>query len=64
MHVLVIKVHGLNYCQIWFIFQHIEDSTKKNVLRSVQNHTLFKGKELDDLFILFKVFELVVKCTG
>lgn len=36
------------------VVQHIEDSTKKNVLRSVQNHTLFKGKELDDLFILFK----------
>lgn len=36
------------------VVQHIEDSTKKNVLRSVQTHTLFKGKELDDLFILFK----------
>ncbi|XP_061166989.1 TBC1 domain family member 9-like isoform X2 [Saccostrea echinata] len=36
------------------VVQHIEDSTKKNVLRSVQTHTLFKDKELEDLFILFK----------
>lgn len=36
------------------VVQNIEDSTKKNVLRSVASHTLFKGKELEDLFILFK----------
>ncbi|XP_055998545.1 TBC1 domain family member 9-like isoform X2 [Ostrea edulis] len=36
------------------VVQHIEDSTKRNVLRSVQTHTLFKGKELEDLFRLFK----------
>ncbi|OWF50762.1 TBC1 domain family member 9-like [Mizuhopecten yessoensis] len=36
------------------VVQNIEDHTKKNVLRSVASHTLFKGKELEDLFILFK----------
>ncbi|XP_060086343.1 TBC1 domain family member 9-like [Ylistrum balloti] len=36
------------------VVQTIEDSTKKNVLRSVASHTLFQGKELEDLFILFK----------
>ncbi|XP_033751283.1 TBC1 domain family member 9-like [Pecten maximus] len=36
------------------VVQNIEDSTKKNVLRSVASHTLFKGKELENLFILFK----------
>ncbi|KAK6190175.1 hypothetical protein SNE40_002098 [Patella caerulea] len=36
------------------VVQTIEDSTKRNVLRSVASDTLCKGKELDDLYILFK----------
>ena len=38
-----------------FYEQTIEDSTKRNVVRSVTDHTLFKGDDLQDLYIVFKV---------
>ena len=42
---------------VWyaFLFQTIEDHTMKNILRSVATSTLFKDKELEDLYTLFKV---------
>ncbi|ESO97799.1 hypothetical protein LOTGIDRAFT_152898 [Lottia gigantea] len=36
------------------VVQNIEDSTKRNIIRSVASDTLFKDKELDELYILFK----------
>jgi len=40
-----------------FIFdlQNLEDSMKRNVLRSVSGDTYIKDEELDDLFTVFKV---------
>ena len=35
--------------------QNLEDSTMRCVLRSVQVSTLFQGKELEDIFLVFKV---------
>lgn len=36
------------------VVQHIEDSTMKNIIRSVASDTLFQGQELKDLYTLFK----------
>ncbi|BFZ04267.1 hypothetical protein BsWGS_07306 [Bradybaena similaris] len=36
------------------VVQSIEDSVKLNILRSVAAHTDFRGKELEDLYFLFK----------
>jgi len=36
------------------VVQSLEDGTKKNVLRSVNSDSLFTGKELEQLFIVFK----------
>ncbi|CAG5132488.1 unnamed protein product [Candidula unifasciata] len=36
------------------VVQTIEDSVKRNILRSVATHTKFEGKELEDLYFLFK----------
>ncbi|CAE1268201.1 unnamed protein product [Acanthosepion pharaonis] len=33
---------------------NIEDSTMKNILRSVTSETVFQGKELEDLYVLFR----------
>ena len=38
-----------------FILQNIEDSTMRNVIRSVSNETAFKGKDLETVFVVFKV---------
>lgn len=36
------------------VVQNIEDSTMKNILRSVTSETVFQGKELEDLYVLFR----------
>ncbi|RUS90405.1 hypothetical protein EGW08_001810 [Elysia chlorotica] len=36
------------------VVQTIEDSVKRNILRSVAQFTKFEGKELEDLYFLFK----------
>ncbi|XP_059170667.1 TBC1 domain family member 9B-like isoform X2 [Physella acuta] len=36
------------------VVQTIEDSVKRNILRSVAVYTKFEGKELEDLYFLFK----------
>ncbi|CAC5359250.1 TBC1D8_9 [Mytilus coruscus] len=36
------------------VVQNIEDSTMRNIIRSVASDTLFKGQELKDLYVLFK----------
>ncbi|GAB1598460.1 TBC1 domain family member 9B-like isoform X1 [Argonauta hians] len=36
------------------VVQNIEDSTMKNILRSVSTETAFQGKELEDLYVLFR----------
>ncbi|XP_036360730.1 TBC1 domain family member 9 isoform X4 [Octopus sinensis] len=36
------------------VVQNIEDSTMKNILRSVASETVFEGKELEDLYVLFR----------
>ncbi|XP_041366492.1 TBC1 domain family member 9-like [Gigantopelta aegis] len=36
------------------VVQTIEDNLMKNILRSVQMDTLFRGKELEEIYILFK----------
>lgn len=36
------------------VVQTIEDSVKRNILRSVAHFTKFEGKELEDLYFLFK----------
>ncbi|XP_076114400.1 TBC1 domain family member 9-like [Mytilus galloprovincialis] len=36
------------------VVQNIEDSTMRNIIRSVASVTLFKGQELKDLYVLFK----------
>ncbi|XP_053384071.1 TBC1 domain family member 9-like isoform X2 [Mercenaria mercenaria] len=36
------------------VVQNIEDHTMKNILRSVSEKSLIKGKELEDLYMLFK----------
>ncbi|KAL3842336.1 hypothetical protein ACJMK2_020364 [Sinanodonta woodiana] len=36
------------------VVQSIEDSTMRNILRSVSSDTLFQGRELEDLYALFK----------
>lgn len=36
------------------VVQNIEDSTMKNILRSVTTETVFQGKELEDLYVLFR----------
>jgi hypothetical protein len=37
------------------VVQNIEDHTMKNILRSVSEKTMIKGKELEDFYMLFKV---------
>ena len=37
------------------VVQTIEDHTMKNILRSVSEKSMIKGKELEDLYMLFKV---------
>jgi len=37
------------------VVQNIEDHTMKNILRSVAEVSHIKGKELQDLYMLFKV---------
>ncbi|GFO20932.1 TBC1 domain family member 9 [Plakobranchus ocellatus] len=39
------------------VVQSIEDSVKRNILRSVAPHTKFEGKELEDLYFLFKLLD-------
>ncbi|XP_060561507.1 TBC1 domain family member 9B-like [Ruditapes philippinarum] len=36
------------------VVQNIEDHTMKNILRSVSEKSMIKGKELEDLYMLFK----------
>jgi len=43
------------------VVQNIEDSTMRNVIRSVSNDTLFQGKDLEDLFLVFKE-EYLLSC--
>jgi hypothetical protein len=40
---------------LFAIVQTLEDGTMKNVLRSVANESLFLAKELEQLFIVYKV---------
>ena len=43
------------YIPAHLLSQNLEDNMKKNVLRSIGNDTLFQGRELDDVFTVFKV---------
>lgn len=50
--------HLLNFGHLW---QKIEDTVMRNIVRSVASDTLFEGKELEELYILFKVKLMAVK---
>ena len=58
---LMLKLNGpqnFSHCVNMCIFlQNLEDSMMKNVLRSVHGDTHFQGRELQDLFVVFKVIQ-------